>query len=155
MSYLFPTGARIAVDNEGRICVVDFGNRRVQVFDKDGGFVRTLGGVGQGPGEYRFPSSVMIDSFGNIIVNDSARFLIYYSPEGLFQKKVTLKASLSLPSLGPGGTVIGTAPLSPRAEGGPKNRLLQLGSDGEVLRTLAEYPACGVVQNLVIRHWYT
>jgi len=154
-AYFFPSGAWIAVDDEGRICVVDFGNRRVQVFDKDGGFVRTLGGVGQGPGEYRFPSSVMIDAFGNIIVNDSARFLIYYSPDGLFQKKVTLKASLSLPLLGPGGTVIGTAPLSPRAEGGPKNRLLQLGSDGEVLRTLAEYPACGVVQNLVIRHWYT
>jgi hypothetical protein len=154
-AYFFPYSAGIAVDGDGRICVVDFGNRRVQVFDKEGRYVRTLGRVGQGPGEYRFPSSVMADAAGNIIVNDSARFLIYYSPEGLFQKTITLKTSLALPLLGPGGTIVGPAPLSPRAEGGPKNRLIQLGPDGEVLRTLAEYPACGVVLDLVIRHWYT
>jgi hypothetical protein len=97
----------------------------------------------------------MADADGNIIVNDSARFLIHYSPEGLFQERITLKTSLSLPLLGPGGTIVGTAPLSPRAEGGPRNKLIQLGPGGEVLMTLAEYPACGVVQDLVIRHWYT
>jgi hypothetical protein len=96
----------------------------------------------------------MAEADGNIVINDSARSLIYYSPEGLFQKKITLKTSLSAPMLGPGGTIVGTAPLNPRAEGGPKNKLIHLGPDGEVLRTLAEYPACGVVQNLVIRHWY-
>jgi hypothetical protein len=154
-AYFFPYSAGIAVDGEGRICVVDFSNKRVQVFDKQGLYVRTLGAVGQGPGEYRFPSSVMVEAVGNIVINDSARFLIYYSPEGLFQKRITLKTSLSIPMLGPGGTIMGTAPLSARAEGGPKNKLIQLGPDGEVLRTLAEYPACGVVQNLVIRHWYT
>jgi hypothetical protein len=150
----FPNYGSIAVDSEGTICVLDFGNDRVQVFDKYGRYVRTLGRVGQGPGEYRFPSSVMADAVGNIVINDSARFLIHYSPEGLFQKRITLKTSLSVPLLGPGGTIVGTAPLSPRAEGGPKNKLIQLGPDGEVLRTLAEYPACGVVQNLVIHHWY-
>ncbi|MCK7525679.1 MAG: hypothetical protein MZV64_52765 [Ignavibacteriales bacterium] len=55
------------------------------------------------PRRISVPERHGIDSFGNIIVTDSARFLIYYSPEGLFQKKVTLKASLSLPSLGPEG----------------------------------------------------
>ena len=32
---------------------------------------------------------------------------------------------------------------------------MQLGPDGEFLRTLAEFPACGVIQDLVINHWYT
>jgi hypothetical protein len=154
-AYCFPYSAGVAVDSDGRICVVDFDNRRVQVFDVHGRYVRTLGRVGQGPGEYMFPSSVMADAVGNIIVNDAARFLIYYSPEGLLQRKVTLKTSLSLPMLGPGGTTVGIAPLSPRAEGGPINVLILLGPDGEVLKTLAEYPACGVVQDLVIRHWYS
>jgi hypothetical protein len=154
-AYLFPYAAGVAVDGDGRICVIDFANRRVQVFDVHGRYVRTLGRVGQGPGEYMFPSSIMADAVGNIIVNDAARFLIYYSPEGLLQRKVTLKTSLSLPMLGPGGTTVGIAPLSPRAEGGPKNVLILLGPDGEVLKTLAEYPACGVVQDLVIRHWYS
>lgn len=154
-AYLFPYSVGIAVDGEGTIGVVDFGNRRVQVFDKEGRYVRTLGRVGQGPGEYMFPSSLMADAVGNIIVIDRALFLIYYSPEGLFQKTIMLKTSLSLPLLGPEGTTVGIAPLSPRAEGGPKNALIILGPDGEVLRTLAEYPACGVVQDLVIRHWYS
>jgi hypothetical protein len=154
-AYFFPNYAGVAVNGKGTIFVVDLDNRRVQVYDKQGRYVRTLGRVGQGPGEYRFPSSVMADAVGNIVINDTARFLLHYSPEGLFQKSITLKTSLSLPMLGPGGTIVGTAPLSSRAEGGPKNKLVQLGPDGEVLRTLAEYPACSVVQNLVIRHWYT
>jgi hypothetical protein len=154
-AYFFPSYAGVAVDGKGTIFVVDLDNRRVQVYDKQGRYVRTLGRVGQGPGEYRYPSSVMVDAAGNIVINDTARFLLHYSPEGIFQKSITLKTSLSIPMLGPGGTIVGTAPLSPRAEGGKKNKLIQLGPDGEVLRTLAEYPACGVVQNLVIRHWYT
>ncbi|NTU52024.1 MAG: 6-bladed beta-propeller [Candidatus Aminicenantes bacterium] len=154
-AYFFPNYAGVAVDGKGTIFVVDYDNRRVQVYDKQGRYVRTLGRVGQGPGEYRFPSSVMPDAAGNIVINDAARFLLHYSPEGLFQKSITLKTSLSLLMLGPGGTIVGTAPLSPKTEGGPKNKLIQLGPDGEVLMTLAEYPACSVVQNLVIRHWYT
>ncbi len=154
-AYLFPRSAGIAVDREENICVVDYGNRRVQVFDRNGSFIRTLGGVGQGPGEYQFPSGVMVDAGGNVIINDAARALIYFGPNGVFQKRIALKASLSVPKLGPGGTIIGITPPHPGGEGSPKNKLIQLGPDGEVLRTLAEFPACGVVQSFVIHHWYT
>jgi 6-bladed beta-propeller len=154
-AYFFPYSAGIAVDGQGTICVADYGNERVQVFDKNGRYVRTLGRVGQGPGEYRFPSGVMIDADGNFIVTDGSRSLLAFSPQGLFLKKVVVKTDLSRPLLGPGGTIVGSVPPSPRAAAGPKNRLVLLSPDGRVLKTVAEYPACGVVQDLVIRHWYT
>jgi len=154
-AYLFPTGAGVAVDGEGRIIVVDFGNRRVQVFDKNGGFVRTLGRVGQGPGEYKFPSDVMVDADGNVSINDAARALISFSPDGLFQKRVALTTSLSLLTLGPAGTIIGETPPSYREEGGPKYKLIQFGPGGEMLRTLAEFRAYGASPGMMLRHWYS
>lgn len=154
-AFLFPTGAGVAVDGEGRISVVDFGNRRVQVFDKNGSFVRTLGRVGQGPGEYQFPSGVMVDADGNVSINDAARALISFSPDGLFQKRIALTTSLSLLTLGPAGTIIGETPPSYREEGGPKYKLVQFGPDGEMLRTLAEFRAYGASPGMMLRHWYS
>lgn len=153
-AYLFPEGVTVSIDDNGVFYVCDYGNRRVQVYGRDGTFVRTLGRVGQGPGEYRFPSSVLLDESGNILVSD-ARSLVVFSREGLFLRNILLKAFLPMPMAGPGGTIIGTTQPNPRAEGGPKNELIQLGPDGERLRTLAEFPIYGVSKDGILRHWYT
>ncbi len=152
--YFFPGGATVSIDDHGAFYVCDYGNRRVQVYGRDGKFVRTLGRVGQGPGEYAFPSSVLIDGSGNIEINDG-RSLIVYGRDGLYQKKIPLKTFLGSLILGPGGTIVGTTQPNPRAKGGTKNELVQLGPDGEPLRTIAEFAAYGVVNDLVINHWYT
>ena len=154
-AYFFPSSAGVAVDDEGTIFVVDFGNRRVQAYDKQGHYVRALGRTGQGPGEYQFPSSIMIDADENIIVNDSAQFLIHYSPEGLFQKRITLKTFLSTMILGPGGTIVGGPAPNYREEGGPKHKLIQLSPEGEMLRTLAEFRAYGASPGMMLFHRYS
>ena len=46
--------AVVAADN-GNIFVVENGNARVQMFGPDGGFLKTLGQRGQGPGEFQMP----------------------------------------------------------------------------------------------------
>ncbi len=52
-AYRFYYALELAVDDRGRIFVYDSGNRRIQVFDPAGAFVRTIGGsTGQGPGEF-------------------------------------------------------------------------------------------------------
>jgi len=43
----------VMTDDAGRIYVVDLGDVRIQVFDQAGTYVRTLGGEGSGPGEFR------------------------------------------------------------------------------------------------------
>ncbi len=152
--YFFPGWVTICIDDQGKIYACDAGNRRVQVYDGTGVFVRTLGRQGQGPEEYAYPSSVHIDDAGNIYVR-SSRSLVVFGPDGLFIKNVPLKTFLSALILGPGGTIVGTTQPNPRAEGGPKNELVQLGPDGELQRTIARFPAYGVSKDQMLHHWYT
>ena len=43
----------VAVDSRDNIYILDGTTQEIQVFDAEGGFLRTLGGQGQGPGEFR------------------------------------------------------------------------------------------------------
>jgi hypothetical protein len=153
-AYFFPQGAALSVADDGRIYVCDFGNRRVQVYDEAGAFSRTLGRQGQGPGEYDFPSNVLIGSAGDAYV-DAGRSFVVFGPNGIFKKNVMLKTFLSTKSLGPGGTIIGGPQPNSREDGGPKHKLVQLSPDGEMLRTLAEYRAYGASPGMMLFHWYS
>jgi hypothetical protein len=151
--YFFPGRVPISVDETGTIYASDSG-KRVQVYDRNGSYVRTLGRQGQGPGEYPFASAVFLDAAGEAYVN-TGRSVVVFGRDGLFKKNIPIKTSLSWLILGPGGTIIGRKQPNARAEGGPKNTLVQLGPDGELRRTLAEFPAYGVSPGHVFYHWYT
>ena len=153
-AYFFPGWVLISIDEAGTIYACDAGNRRVQAYDRSGVFVKTIGRQGQGPGEYSFPSRVYIGDTGDIYVY-SGRSLVVFGPKGLFKRNVPFKTFLSSMILGPGGTIIGTTQPNPRAEGGPKNALVQLGPDGELQRTIARFPAYGVSKDQMLHHWYT
>lgn len=73
----------MAVDDEGRIYILDSGNQRIQVFGPDGKFLRTIGRRGQGPGEFESLNSIDIDPQGNFHVLDSAqRRIQVFTPLG-------------------------------------------------------------------------
>ena len=153
-AYFFPESAYVNVDGQGRFYVCDIGNRRVQVYDKNGIYVRSLGRQGQGPGEYAFPSNVLIDSTGDVYINSGSSFVVF-GPDGIFKKNILPKTFLSTKQLGPGGTIVGGPQPNYREEGGPKHKLVQLGPDGEMLRTLAEFPAYGASPGMMLFHWYS
>ncbi len=73
-NFYLPNG--IAADKDGNLYVLDAGNHRVQVFDKDHNFIRTFGNHGQGPGEFMLPTHIEIDLEGNVTVfdNGNSRF---------------------------------------------------------------------------------
>jgi hypothetical protein len=89
----FPKGAWLSVDAAGNLIVSDIGNRRVQMFDKNGAFVRAIGRQGQGPGEYMFPGGIYFDADGNIWV-DGGRGMVVFSKDGLFVRNVSVANSL-------------------------------------------------------------
>jgi len=152
--YYFPRGVSIAVDREGNLYAADFGNKRVQMYDRSGRYLRTIGRTGQGPGEYGFPGNVEVDADGNVCVNSSP-FIVVFSPAGLFKRKIRLETFLSRHILGPRGTIIGTT--QPRlGSGPPKWSLVQLDAEGRPLRTIAEYQG-ELSENLqaITLHWYT
>jgi uncharacterized protein (TIGR03663 family) len=61
----------IAIDGQGRLLVMDTGNKRVQVFTTDGEFLTMFGGSGAGPGQMNEPVGVAVAPDGRIYVADT------------------------------------------------------------------------------------
>ncbi|MCJ7680165.1 MAG: 6-bladed beta-propeller [Candidatus Aminicenantes bacterium] len=74
----------IKIDNEGNIYILDMRNYRVQVFDKNGHFLLTIGKKGHGPGEFSFPKAFYIDrqSQSIHIADYLSRKIIVFSMKG-------------------------------------------------------------------------
>jgi len=83
-----PRGA--AVDQSGNVYVLDTGNRRIQVFDQDGEFLRSISRRGQGPGELEAPISIAIAG-GNVVVSDQVTSrLSFWAADGTYLNGVAL-----------------------------------------------------------------
>ena len=67
--FAFPTG--IAVDNQGNVYVADWGNHRIQVYNRRGDWLRAFGVHGNEPGKLAGPIGIAVDSQGNIYIADS------------------------------------------------------------------------------------
>ena len=66
----------IALGQDGRLYVSDVGANRVQVYDRDGKFIRTVGGYGDNPGEFARPKGVAVDRQNWVYVVDAAEQVV-------------------------------------------------------------------------------
>ncbi len=73
----------MVVGKDARLYIVDSGNFRVQIFDRDGKFLKTFGNIGRQLGQFSRPKEIASDPSGNIYVTDTAfgNFQIF-NPEG-------------------------------------------------------------------------
>lgn len=73
----------LAIGADGRLYVVDGGNFRVVVFDRDGRYLSSFGSIGKGYGQFARPKEIAADRDGNLYVVDAAfgNFQIF-NPEG-------------------------------------------------------------------------
>jgi sugar lactone lactonase YvrE len=67
----FNSPADLAVDTPGNIYIADSQNQRIQVFDPEGRYLRTVGRKGQGPGEFMSTRSIDFDGEGRFHVLDN------------------------------------------------------------------------------------
>lgn len=72
-----------AIGKNGQIYVVDGGNFRVQIFDRNGKYLQSFGSVGKQLGNFARPKEIASDPEGNVYVVDAAfgNFQIF-NPEG-------------------------------------------------------------------------
>ena len=77
-NYLFYQIREIEVDADGNLYVLESGNLRLQKFDPSGGYLRTIGKKGQGPGEFQWTFQMIInDRYGMIGVQDMRKLIVF------------------------------------------------------------------------------
>jgi DNA-binding beta-propeller fold protein YncE len=62
----------MAIGKDGRLYVVDGGNFRVVVFDRNGRYLQSFGSVGKQYGQFARPKEIAIDREGNLYIVDTA-----------------------------------------------------------------------------------
>lgn len=76
----------LAINLAGHIYVSDLDNGRIQIFDKRGRFLRTLGKTGTAPGEFNGPLGVRFDQHDNLYVSDQLNHRVQvFDPDGKFR----------------------------------------------------------------------
>jgi hypothetical protein len=88
---MFQSISMLDVDEEGRLYILDEQAGNIKVFDRDGGFTKTIGRKGQGPGEFGLPISLTLTPDRQIIVNDMGqRKLLFFDRDGNYLKQLSI-----------------------------------------------------------------
>ena len=110
----FATVRKVAFDADGNLYVFDAwaGNDlRIVVFDRSGAFVREFGTSGEGPGEFKFPTSYGVMRDGTAVVRDLGHQSYHiFDPSGAFERMVRNRVGITQNSGGGVGvTTIATS----------------------------------------------
>jgi hypothetical protein len=90
--YMFSVIRAIEIDDKEIIYVADTKGNHIREFDKNGGFLRTIGREGQGPGEFQRITNIQITSENELMVHDRYTFrLTFFSLDGDYLRTVLLK----------------------------------------------------------------
>ena len=82
--------ADIVIVNDTIYVLDQFNAKSLLVFDLEGNFIRKIGNVGRGPGEYSMPQSFTVDTKHNQVhIVDRFRKILTYTLNGKFIKEVT------------------------------------------------------------------
>ena len=84
-NYILYRPRGLAIDKNDNLYVVDSYNHRIVVYDSLGRFVRKIGRVGQGPGEFIVPIDADIDSLGRLYVLEARNYRVsIFDEKGYF-----------------------------------------------------------------------
>jgi hypothetical protein len=126
----------VKTDRDGNILVLDSGNFRIQVFEKNGRFIRSMGRQGQGPAEFQLPVRMELnETTGRLFVHDvMTQSLAIFSEEAVFQRFMHIPSCRDFVPLNDDGVlaVIGT---SSDTDLTAQHLLCLLAPDGKIKQT--------------------
>lgn len=86
-SQLFRVSAAARL-SDGTLVVANGGTQDVRFYGPDGAHLRTVGGQGQGPEEYRYPTAVLVMRGDTVVVQDVIDRVVY-TADGTFLRRLT------------------------------------------------------------------
>lgn len=92
--YMFKRIIAFAAAGNGHFYVMDF--NRILSYDENGKFLRYIGAVGEGPGEYKSPRGLFVDDKNHLFILDYNR-IIHYDSQGEFIRNSNIEVSMSSP----------------------------------------------------------
>jgi len=134
-NYLFYDPRNICVDEQRNIYILERGNHRIQKFDKDGNYLRTIGKEGQGPGEFERPYSLVLDKKNNIYVSDR-RKIHFFNPRGEFEKTISLSDQVNNFFVSSEGNIFGL--MTQRLEKERTRLIVKMNSEGKILKNIVQ-----------------
>jgi len=139
--YLFHRIKDIAVDKSGNIYIVDSSNCRVQKFNQNGKYIKTIGRFGQGPGEFQHPFEVEIDDrTGNVFVKDGFNKIIIFDKNGRYQKTIYSLTAISNFVLGRDNKIIAICHGTSEDELTHFHELCSINFNGEIIKIFKRVP---------------
>ena len=140
-NYMFFRASDIDVDGEGNIYVLDSGNNRIQVYDRDGNHIHTIGKKGQGPGEMENAFRMSLAQNGAIGIVDSGNMRVtLFHPDGSYATDFKMEQGFASDL----GFCIGNQIIimqNTGAEKGEQNNEFKLYDDkGNFVSKIAEFP---------------
>jgi hypothetical protein len=143
-NYQFYRVSNILLDEEENIYALDSGNCRVQMFDKNGKYLQTMGRKGQGPGEFMNPSAFYIDGKGLLYVSDQMKIEVF-DATGEYKRSIPLETRIYEFIVTPKGQIITHTILS--ADGENKKAIIKLDPKGKIVGTMVEFTDVMAVQS--------
>jgi len=131
----------VAADGHGNIYIDDMSNNRIQVFDPKGGYLRTIGRAGQGPGEFEHPTLVRIGGReGRVHVMDRFARINLFDAGGVYLRSIVTEQAFEdyFPDDGDGFVII--AGEESEKDLSVFNVLCRIDAAGKMRAALARYP---------------
>jgi hypothetical protein len=135
--------SRVAVDKNKDLYALDYKEANVKKFDASGKFVRVIGGRGQGPGEFTFPSLIACSGERFIVWDTGARRFSLFKLSGEFVKSTsfpTLQNAMKIRGLPEGQFIVEVEKIYFDPRKPQDSSLVVFSSDMEPVKTIFQHP---------------
>ena len=140
-NYWFYRAIDLDVDSSNHIYIVDLGNDRIQKYNQDGHFLQTIGGQGQGPGEFRGPLELFINSQNKLFVREYMKMSIF-DEQGDFIRSYSLEKNLQDFAVDWQDFILGYADIQPRD---PAIRsIVKIDQEGKIIKRITDFNDPGI-----------
>jgi DNA-binding beta-propeller fold protein YncE len=136
-NYLFYQVWDIKADDTGNIYILDAGAHNIKKYDREGTYLQTIGGQGQGPGEFAMPFTLNFDKNGNIYVIQMQKVQVF-DRNGVYIKSIPFSYFVMDFTPDGEGNIIVTARV--RTESTDNIAVLIIGPEGKIIKKIAEFP---------------